>query len=268
NFTQLIKDGIHVIPPASGDLACGEVGAGRLAEVDHMVATLEKFFAPAGPLKDKHILITAGPTYEAIDPVRYIANRSSGKQGYAIARALASKGARVSLVSGPTNLAPPEGVTVINIESALEMLTACQNTLPADVAICVAAVADWRVSTAAPQKIKKQDGTLPSLELTENPDILKTLSAATPNRPSLVIGFAAETENISAHAEAKLNKKGCDWIVANDVSTIDGKSVMGGDHNKVTLITAEGREDWDQAPKDQIAEQLAQKIEDHFTKSG
>lgn len=265
NLAQLATDGIHVIHPTSGDLACGEVGAGRLADVDDMVATLEKFFAPAGPLKGKHILITAGPTYEAIDPVRYIANRSSGKQGYAIARALCDLGARVSLISGPTNLANPSGVETIQIESAKEMLAACKNALPADVAICVAAVADWRISTEANQKIKKQAGDLPQLDLVENPDILKILSRETDDRPSLVIGFAAETENITAHAKAKLDKKGCDWIVANDVSTIDGQSVMGGDHNRVSLITGSGIENWDNAHKDVVAERLAQKIEHHFT---
>ena len=264
NFEQLQQDGVHVIPTTSGDLACGEVGAGRLAEVDDMVAALEGFFTPTGPLVGRHILITAGPTYEAIDPVRYIANRSSGKQGYAIATALVSLGAKVSLISGPTSLDAPKGVTVTNIESAKEMLAACQNTLPADVAICVAAVADWRVATEAAQKIKKQGGEIPALQMVENPDILKMLSKAGDDRPSLVIGFAAETENLSANAKAKLARKGCDWIVANDVSTIDGQSVMGSDHNKVNLITASGTEDWDNAPKDEVARRLAQKIEKHF----
>ncbi|MCK5425342.1 MAG: hypothetical protein KAI89_08210, partial [Emcibacter sp.] len=199
-----------------------------------------------------------------IDPVRYIANRSSGKQGYAIATALVSLGAKVSLISGPTSLDAPKGVTVTNIESAKEMLAACQNTLPADVAICVAAVADWRVATEAAQKIKKQGGEIPALQMVENPDILKMLSKAGDDRPSLVIGFAAETENLSANAKAKLARKGCDWIVANDVSTIDGQSVMGSDHNKVNLITASGTEDWDNAPKDEVARRLAQKIEKHF----
>ncbi|VAX05729.1 Phosphopantothenoylcysteine decarboxylase / Phosphopantothenoylcysteine synthetase, partial [hydrothermal vent metagenome] len=189
NLQQLKEDGVHIIPPASGELACGEEGTGRLAEVDDMIGAIEFFFKPsqipagplaktlAGILADKHILITAGPTYEAIDPVRYMANRSSGKQGYAIARALADLGAKVTLVSGPTNLAAPAGLQTIPVESAAEMLAACQNALPADVAICVAAVADWRVSNCAGQKIKKQDGALPALQLTENPDILKILSA-------------------------------------------------------------------------------------------
>ncbi len=265
NVKQLQKDGIHVINPTSGDLACGEVGAGRLAEVEDLVAALEGFFTPTGPLAGRHIIITAGPTYEAIDPVRYIANRSSGKQGYAIARALRELGAKVSLISGPTNLDAPKNVTVTNIESANEMLAACQNTLPADVAICVAAVADWRTSQEAAQKIKKQGGQIPALQMVENPDILKILSNDATNRPTLVVGFAAETENISNNAKAKLKRKGCDWIVANDVSTTDGQSVMGGDHNRVSLITAAGAEEWDNAHKDEVARRLAQKIEKHFT---
>lgn len=267
NVRQLVDDGIHMISPGSGDLACGEVGAGRLAEVSDMVRALENFFAPlagTGPLAGKHVLITAGPTYEAIDPVRYIANRSSGKQGYAIARALKAKGARVTLVSGPTSLVAPDGVKMVNIESAAEMLDACQSALPADIAICVAAVADWRVSTAKSQKIKKQNGALPALDLVENPDILKMLSQPSDNRPALVIGFAAETENVTKHAQAKLERKGCDWMVANDVSTVDGQCVMGGDHNKVQLIMGAEVEDWETAPKDHVAERLAQKIEQHL----
>lgn len=266
NITQLSADGIHVINPAAGDLACGEEGTGRLAEVDDMVQALESFFTPTGPLRNKHILITAGPTYEAIDPVRYIANRSSGKQGYAIARALADLGARVTLVSGPTSLPTPRGVDIVRIESADEMLTACQQALPADVAICVAAVADWRVTTEANQKIKKQgDGALPALDLTENPDILKTLSKVSKDRPDLVIGFAAETENVLAHAQAKLTRKGSDWIVANNVSSDDGPSVMGGDHNQVQVISASGQETWENAPKDDIAKKLAEKVEAYFS---
>lgn len=265
NVTQLQADGVHMIPPAAGDLACGEEGTGRLADVDDMVRALEFFFEPKGPLAGKHILITAGPTYEAIDPVRYIANRSSGKQGYALAHALRNKGARVSLISGPTNLIPPPGVETIQIESAEEMLAACLKSLPADVAICVAAVADWRVKAPESQKIKKQDNALPPLELVENPDILKTLCNHKSNRPALVIGFAAETENIMAHAQAKLAKKGCDWIVANDVSDQGGASVMGADHNRVSLITAAGTDPWDSAPKDAVARRLAEKIEDYFT---
>jgi len=266
NFNQLVQDGIRAIAPGSGDLACGEVGPGRLAEVGDMVAALENFFAPKGPLVGKHILVTAGPTREAIDPVRYIANRSSGKQGYAIARALRDLGARVSLISGPTALEAPDGVETIHVESARDMLAACKNSLPADVAICVAAVADWRMKNVPDQKIKKQDGTLPALQLTENPDILEFLARKTDRRPDLVIGFAAETENIQDNARAKLARKGCDWIVANDVSTRDGgQSVMGGDHNRVSLITESAIEDWEQAPKDEVARRLARKIATHFT---
>jgi len=265
NFNQLVQDGIQAIAPASGDLACGEVGPGRLAEVGDMVAALENFFDATGPLVGKHILVTAGPTREAIDPVRYIANRSSGKQGYAIARALRDLGARVSLISGPTALDAPDGVETIHIDSARDMLAACKNSLPADVAICVAAVADWRMKNVPDQKIKKQDGGLPALHLTENPDILEFLARKTDRRPDLVIGFAAETENIQDNARAKLARKGCDWIIANDVSTTDGQSVMGSDHNRVSLITESAIEDWEQAPKDEVADRLARKIATHFT---
>ncbi|NOZ41928.1 MAG: bifunctional phosphopantothenoylcysteine decarboxylase/phosphopantothenate--cysteine ligase CoaBC [Alphaproteobacteria bacterium] len=263
NLDQLRQDGIRVIGPGSGDLACGEVGVGRLAEVDDIVTALENFFVPTGPLTGKHILITAGPTHEAIDPVRYIANISSGKQGYAIARALRDLGARVSLISGPTTLADPDGIETIRVTSARQMLAA-QQALPADVAVCVAAVADWRVAAEQGQKIKKQDGSLPTLPLVENPDILAMLSQKNDQRPGLVIGFAAETENISANATAKRARKGCDWIVANDVSSHDGQGVMGSDHNRVSLITAAGIEDWDRAPKDDIAARLARKIAAFF----
>jgi len=265
NVQQLKDDGTHIIPPNSGALACGEEGTGRLAEVEDMVRAIAFFFKPRRPLTDKHILITAGPTYEAIDPVRYIANRSSGKQGYAIARALSALGAKVTLISGPTNLAPPMGVNTIQIESAAQMLTACQNALPADVAICVAAVADWRVASPQDQKIKKQNGELPLLSLTENQDILKMLGTAKNNRPDLVIGFAAETENVNVHAQTKLKSKGCDWIIANDVSTKDGQSVMGSDYNKVTLITGKGSENWAADRKEGVAAKLAQKIDDYYS---
>ncbi|VAV94546.1 Phosphopantothenoylcysteine decarboxylase / Phosphopantothenoylcysteine synthetase [hydrothermal vent metagenome] len=264
NLEQLTRDGIHVIAPESGDLACGEEGVGRLADVDRMVSLLENFFSPAGPLAGKHILITAGPTHEAIDPVRYIANRSSGKQGYAIACALCASGARVSLISGPTNLVPPAGVQTIPVETALEMQAACQAALPADVAICVAAVGDWRTATIQDQKIKKTDGALPGLQLAENPDILEMLAHSGDSRPQLVIGFAAETENVTDHARAKLKRKGCDWIVANDVSIRNGTSVMGGDHNQVSLITPSGIEEWPPAHKDNVAEMLTGKIEEYF----
>jgi len=272
NLKQLQQDGIHVISPGAGELACGEEGMGRLAEVDDMVRVLEDFFtdkAAQGPLSGRHVLITAGPTHEAIDPVRYIANRSSGKQGYAIAKALRDLGARVTLVSGPTNLSAPDGVEMIHVESALEMQEACKFALPADVAVCVAAVADWRAAAEQGQKIKnqkikKKDGALPVLNLVENPDILKMLSQATDSRPALVIGFAAETENITAHARAKLKRKGCDWILANDVSSHDGQSVMGGDRNHVHLITADQIEDWAEDAKEAVGRRLAAKIADYF----
>lgn len=265
NLDQLKQDGIQVISPATGELACGEVGEGRLAEVDDMVAALENFFSPTGPLVGRHILLTAGPTREAIDPVRYMTNRSSGKQGYAIARALGNLGARISLISGPVSLTPPAGVETIQVESAIEMLEACEAALPADVAICVAAVADWRTATEQDQKIKKHHGGPPTLRLVENPDILAILSQKKENRPHLVIGFAAETENISVNATAKLARKGCDWMVANDVSTRNGQRVMGGDHNRVSLITESGCEDWEYGHKNMVAERLAGKIATHFT---
>lgn len=259
NLATLRKDGIEVIPPGDGDLACGEVGSGRLAEVPVMIAALENFFLARrteSALNGKHILITAGPTHEAIDPVRYIANRSSGKQGYAIAAALAGRGATVTLVSGPTSLEAPEGVQLVNVESALEMQAACEAALPADAVICVAAVADWRMEDCADQKIKKGAGGLPDLKFVENPDILKGLGG----KAGLVIGFAAETEEILKHARAKLDRKGCDWIMANDVSG----DVMGGDENTLHLITKDAEESWPRLSKRDVAEKLAQKIEKHF----
>jgi phosphopantothenoylcysteine decarboxylase/phosphopantothenate--cysteine ligase len=265
NLDQLRKDGIAIIPPGAGDLACGEVGAGRLAEVPDILNAIDRFFegtAKALPLAGRHVLVTAGPTVEAIDPVRYIANRSSGKQGYAIAEALVDAGARVTLVSGPTALAAPKGVTFVPVESAREMLDAAQSALPADVAVCVAAVSDWRAASENGQKIKK-DGSPPTLELTENPDILATLSKAGKARPALVVGFAAETEKVIDHAIAKRDRKGCDWIVANDVSP-EGGGVMGGDNNTVHLITADGTEDWPTASKTEVARQLAARIARHL----
>jgi phosphopantothenoylcysteine decarboxylase/phosphopantothenate--cysteine ligase len=261
NLATLRADGIAVIEPGEGALACGEVGAGRMAEPHEIVkAVLARLAAPAGPLTGRHALITAGPTWEAIDPVRYIANRSSGKQGYAIAGALARLGARTTLVSGPTSLSAPEGVTLVRVESAREMLAACEAALPADVAVCVAAVADWRAKTSGAQKIKK-NGAPPRLDLAENPDILATLSAAGNQRPALVVGFAAETENVVAYAQDKLKRKGCDWIVANDVG---GTGVMGGDHNAVHLVTTTAVENWAQDSKEAVAARLAERIADHF----
>jgi phosphopantothenoylcysteine decarboxylase / phosphopantothenate---cysteine ligase len=260
----ILKDrGISVIPPADGDLACGEVGTGRLAEVDDIIAHLEDFFLSGLdhlPLNNMKVTITAGPTYEAIDPVRYIANRSSGKQGYAIAQALRERGAIVTLISGPTHLKTPRGVKRINIESAQEMLTATEETLPADIVICVAAVADWRTSQTEKQKIKKQNEQLPKLNLVENPDILKIISNHQKHRPPLVIGFAAETEKLEQHALDKLSRKGCDWIIANDIS----KYVMGGQSNQIQLITKDKTERWPLLDKLDVARKLVLYIETFF----
>ena len=262
NLAQLKADGIGVVGPNDGDMACGEYGPGRMAEPHEIIAAVEKMLGEPRLLTGLNALITAGPTLEPIDPVRFISNRSSGKQGYAIAEALADLGAATTLVSGPTNLATPRGVKLIAVESAHQMLAACEDALPADVAICAAAVADWRVDHAANQKIKKAAGGLPTLKLIENPDILHTLSTHATARPRLVIGFAAETEKVLEHAEAKRRKKGCDWIVANDVSPATG--VMGGDENTVHLVTAAGVDTWPKLKKQDVATRLAQKIAAHL----
>jgi phosphopantothenoylcysteine decarboxylase/phosphopantothenate--cysteine ligase len=279
NVAQLRADGVTVMAPNEGPMACGEYGPGRLPEPDAILAAIEEQlarppspFVPSdvegqdahgastslgsnGSLIGRHALITAGPTHEPLDPVRYLANRSSGRQGFAIAAALAALGARVTLVAGPVTLPTPPGVTRIDVETAREMAAAVNAALPADVAVMVAAVADWRVDSV-PQKIKK--GTAPAtLTLVENPDILATLSHAA-NRPRLVIGFAAETERVVEHATAKRARKGCDWIVANDVSG----DVMGGDANAVHLVTADGVEDWPRAAKQAVAERLAERVAD------
>lgn len=260
NFAQVKADGVLSVGPGNGELACGEVGAGRMAEVADIVNAVEAFFdATPKPLKGRKIVLTAGPTWEAIDPVRYIANRSSGKQGYALAGALAHLGADVVLVSGPTALPTPPGVARVDIESARDMLKACEGALPADALICVAAVADWRSDDAAHVKIKKNGGEPPALRLAENPDILATLSKSD-KRPPLVIGFAAETNDVVAYAQAKRARKGCDWIVANDVSG----DVMGGDNNSVHIITDTGVEDWPHMSKADVGARLAQRIADHF----
>jgi phosphopantothenoylcysteine decarboxylase / phosphopantothenate---cysteine ligase len=271
NFETLLADGVDFIGPNEGDMACGEYGPGRMAEPAEILAAIEAHFSElaypgGGPLKGKRILITSGPTHEPIDPVRYLANRSSGKQGYAIAQAVARLGAETVLVSGPTILPDPPGVTVTRVETAREMLAACEAALPADIAICAAAVADWRVASDAEQKLKKAPGEqAPALALVENPDILATLSQMKGKRPALVVGFAAETEKVIEHATAKRQRKGCDWIVANDVSPATG--VMGGDLNTVHLITREGQEDWPLLPKQAVAERLARRIADHFVTS-
>ena len=269
NFETLMADGVDFVGPNEGDMACGEYGPGRMAEPAEILAAIESHFNElaypgGGPLKGKRVLITSGPTHEPIDPVRYLANRSSGKQGYAIAQAVARLGAETVLVSGPTNLPDPPGVTVKRVETAREMLAACESALPADIAICAAAVADWRVASDAEQKLKKTPGEqAPALMLVENPDILATLSQIKEKRPSLVVGFAAETEKVVEHATSKRLRKGCDWIVANDVSPATG--VMGGDLNTVHLITREGQEDWPLLPKQAVAERLARRIAEHFS---
>lgn len=262
NLGVLKKRGIMEIPPADGELACGEEGTGRLAEVPDIIAQIEAFFLSSEylPLKGKHIIVTAGPTHETIDPVRYIANRSSGKQGYEIARALYLKGADVTLISGPTNLETPVGVKCVKVISARNMMNACENALPADAAICVAAVADWHIKNPAGQKIKKQNDEVPILDFAENPDILKTLSNHAKNRPGLMVGFAAESENVKDYARNKLEKKGCDWIIANDISG----DIMGGDHNQVHVITKTTTDDWPRMSKSDVAEKIAEKIENHF----
>ena len=257
NVAQLRADGVTVMTPDEGIMACGEYGPGRLPEPPAIVAAIEAMLVPAPPkrLAGRHILVTAGPTHEPIDPVRYIANRSSGKQGFAIAAALARLGARVTLVAGPVNLPRPLGVDRIDVETAREMADAVDRALPVDAAVMVAAVADWHVESA-PQKIKKGDAT-PTLTLAENPDILATL-ARSPHRPRLLIGFAAETERVIEHAVAKRVRKTADWIVANDVSG----DVMGGANNSVHLVTETGVESWERLPKDAVAARLADCIAD------
>ncbi|MCG7364346.1 bifunctional phosphopantothenoylcysteine decarboxylase/phosphopantothenate--cysteine ligase CoaBC [Roseomonas sp. ACRSG] len=256
NMAVLAARGIRGIGPNEGAMAEAESGPGRLAEPEEILAAIEAILAGPRPLAGRHVLVTSGPTHEPIDPVRYIANRSSGKQGHAIAGALAALGARVTLVSGPVTQPDPVGVTVVRVESAREMLAACEAALPADAAICAAAVADWRTAREAGQKLKKIPGEAPPpLELALNPDILATLSTHA-MRPGLVVGFAAETENVVPNAIAKRARKGCDWIVANDVSG----DVMGGAENAVHLVTATGVEDWPRLPKEEVARRLAARV--------
>jgi phosphopantothenoylcysteine decarboxylase/phosphopantothenate--cysteine ligase len=297
NIATLAKRGVVFVGPEEGDMACGEWGMGRMAEPATIVAAVIAFLAqgkpaspgaeapktensaampppgflfgrpscegmptgmtPPGALAGTRALVTSGPTWEALDPVRYIANRSSGKQGHAIARALGHAGARVTLVTGPVALADPPGVATVHVESAREMLAACQRALPADVAVCAAAVADWRAASPARDKIKKT-GAPPSLALAENPDILRTLARAGAGRPRLVIGFAAETGDLVANARKKLASKGCDWILANDVSA--GTGVIGGDVNTVAFVTRAGTESWPSLSKDALAARLATRI--------
>ncbi|MDB4100691.1 bifunctional phosphopantothenoylcysteine decarboxylase/phosphopantothenate--cysteine ligase CoaBC [Planktomarina temperata] len=259
NLKQLQEDGVQIIGPNDGEMACGEYGPGRMAEVDEILAQVAGFFC-SGPLEGRHVLVTSGPTHEPIDPVRYIANRSSGAQGAALAEALRDLGARVSFVSGPARVPPPSGVDVYPVQTAQEMLAAVERLLPVDAAVFAAAVADWRIAGAHDQKIKKKSsGDLPILKFAENPDILARVSAHE-IRPQLVVGFAAETENVIENATAKRLRKGCDWIVANDVAPETG--IMGGARNKVTVIDAAGAETWDEMPKIDVARELALRIAD------
>ena len=276
NLATLSADGIHFVGPDEGEMACGEYGPGRMAEPAAILEVISRLIGAknsaskalplrpvpgSGPLAGRHVLITSGPTQEPLDPVRYIANRSSGKQGHALAKAAAVLGAEVTLVSGPVTLPDPEGVRVVWVETAHEMLAAVLRALPADLAICAAAVADWRASEEAPQKLKKQlQGTETSLKLTLNPDILATLSKPGPQRPRLVIGFAAETENLIHNAKAKRARKGADWIVANDVWP--GTGAMGGDATQVHIVTASGVEDWPAMSKDEMAARLLARAAD------
>jgi phosphopantothenoylcysteine decarboxylase/phosphopantothenate--cysteine ligase len=264
NVKVLHQDGVHFIGPERGEMAeKGEAGTGRMSEPLQIVAKIEQLLLPPQHLSlaGKKIIITSGPTHEPIDPVRYIANRSSGKQGHAIAAALARLGADVRLVAGPVTIPDPQGVTTIHVETARQMRDAVEAQLPADAAVMVAAVADWRTANAADQKIKKQAGeAAPSLQMVENPDILATIGHHA-QRPHLVVGFAAETQNVVENARKKLDKKGADWIVANNVSFAeDGSSVMGGDHNQVLVVSRDGVDEWPLLDKDEVAQRLAEKI--------
>jgi phosphopantothenoylcysteine decarboxylase/phosphopantothenate--cysteine ligase len=257
NLATLQGDGIRVVGPNAGHMACGEYGDGRMSEPLEIVAAVETALSD-GPLKGKRVLVTSGPTHEPIDPVRYIANRSSGAQGTAIAVALARLGAEVVFVTGPADVAPPDGVQVVRVQSAEDMRRAVQDALPVDAGVFAAAVADWRVARESASKIKKQAGQLPVLEFTENPDILAEVSQMTAGRPKLVIGFAAETDDVIANATAKRKRKGCDWIVANDVSPATG--IMGGTENAVHLITDTSSQDWPRMNKAEVGRQLAERI--------
>jgi phosphopantothenoylcysteine decarboxylase/phosphopantothenate--cysteine ligase len=260
NLAQLVADGVALIGPNAGEMAeSGEAGVGRMAEPLEIVAAAEAMLANAsGVLSGLRVVVTSGPTHEPIDPVRYIANRSSGKQGHAIAEAAASAGAEVTLISGPVNVPDPRGVKIVKVESARDMLAAVEAALPADVAVFAAAVADWRTASNSREKIKKTGKGTPELALVENPDILATIAHRKARRPKLVIGFAAETEHVVEHAKAKLARKGCDWILANDVSPETG--IMGGDSNTIHLVTRNGVEHWPPQTKSEVAAALVQRI--------
>ncbi|WP_300068829.1 bifunctional phosphopantothenoylcysteine decarboxylase/phosphopantothenate--cysteine ligase CoaBC [uncultured Ruegeria sp.] len=257
NLEQLQEDGVRFVGPNEGDMACGEYGPGRMSEPLEIVAAIEAQLAD-GPLKGKRILVTSGPTHEPIDPVRYIANRSSGAQGTALARALSALGAEVVFVTGPADVPPPQGVQVVYVETAQQMSSAVDAALPVDAGVFAAAVADWHVAGASDRKLKKSRDGLPSLAFSENPDILKRVSHMEQGRPALVVGFAAETNDVLENATAKRDRKGCDWIVANDVSPATG--IMGGSENAVVLISNSGAEEWPRMDKDAVAGRLAQKI--------
>ncbi len=259
NIATLRARGVAVVGPDEGSMACGEFGPGRLAEPPAILAAIQALLSRPRPLAGRHILVTSGPTHEPIDPVRYIANRSSGRQGHAIAAALAELGARVTLVSGPVSVPDPAGVTIRRIETARQMLDACQAALPADAAVFCAAVADWRVQSETDQKLKKTPGGAPpALALTPNPDILATIAAAGPTRPRLVVGFAAETHDMLTPAQDKRRRKNADWIVANDVSPATG--IMGGTENEIHLVSETGIEPWPRLGKDEVAARLADRI--------
>jgi phosphopantothenoylcysteine decarboxylase/phosphopantothenate--cysteine ligase len=254
---------IHILGPAAGEMACGEIGYGRLIEPDLIHKAISDFFSAGKPLAGLKAIVTSGPTQEPIDPVRFVANRSSGKQGHAIAKALADLGASVTLVTGPTSLpAPTGGVKTLRIETAREMLESCRKSLPADIFVAAAAVSDWHPESYSSSKLKKTSDTPVSLTLAQNPDILSTLSAKGPSRPRLVIGFAAETNDVVANARAKLAKKGCDWLVANSVS--DANPVFGSDENQVYFLNSGAVEEWPKASKDDVAKKLAARVADYF----
>jgi len=258
NLGQLAADGVHVVGPNAGEMAeRGEAGTGRMSEPLEIAAAAAALIHSGGVLAGRRVLVTSGPTHEPLDPVRMLANRSSGKQGHAIAAAAAAAGADVVLVSGPVNLPDPPGVGVVRVETAQEMLTAVEKALPVDAAVFAAAVADWRPQRTSQRKIKKH-GPPPTIELVENPDILSTVAHRKSGRPGLVIGFAAETDHVVANAEAKLKKKGCDWILANDVSPATG--IMGGDSNTIHLVSADGVESWPPQSKDEVARALIARI--------
>ncbi len=265
NVATLAGRGIGFAGPTDGPMACGEFGDGRMLEPMEIVQAVQRHFGTDAPLAGRRALVTSGPTLEPIDPVRYIANRSSGKQGHAIAAAFARSGADTVLITGPTALTTPPGVSVVRIESAREMLAACREALPADVAVCAAAVADWRPAKPSERKIKKSAKRPPALEMTENPDIIATLAEPGNTRPALVIGFAAETENVADNAAAKRRGKGCDWILANDVSS--GTTTFGGDDNEIHFVTADGVEAWPKMSKDDVAARLARHVAGWFAEA-